>query len=521
MAEYDRNDDQVVVVIGSGAAGGTLANSLCQAGIDVVLLESGPAVSPDEFIRDEWAGNDLLGWSEPRLATGSWAMDANYPGQPVWHSEAVGGTSLQWLGFSLRLLPEEMRAHSTYGAIDGASLIDWPVSPEELAPYYDKAETVMAVSGTNGLGHNPMSANTRRLADGAKAVGYTQFGPSPLAIVAEEHDGRGPSMQDGFTIQGDRSRAKWATTYIEIPAALATGRLDLRPNCRATLIEADGDTVRAVLYRDADGNLIRQATRFAVIAANSIESPRLLLASANNAHPNGLANSSDMVGRCYMRHMMGTVWSAFDEPVHMNRGESMTGFVTDELRHNPARGFSGGYYIEQNAISLPAMAKLLGPQLWGRDLTYALERYANMGGLIAIGEDLPQPSNRVTLASDRLDAFGVPLASIHYDDHPNDTAMRNHAYDAMEAIHRAAGANRCYRSPPFPATHNLGTVRMSSRPEDGVVDGLGIAHEVKNLMVSGGPIFPTSGAANPTMTIVALALRQADHLVERLKTNGR
>ncbi|WP_417586660.1 GMC family oxidoreductase [Pararhodobacter oceanensis] len=521
MAQFDRSDDQVVVVIGSGAAGGTLANSLCQAGIDVVLLESGPMVPAEEFIRDEWAGNELLGWNDRRLATGGWQMEESYPGQPVWHSEVVGGTSVQWLGVSLRMLPEELRARSTYGAIDGASLIDWPVDANELSSYYDRAEAIMAVSGTHGLPHNPMSENTRRIAVGSKAIGYMQFGPNPLAIVRDKHNGRGPSMQDGFSIQGDRARAKWSTAYTEIPAALATGRMDLRPNCRVVSIEADGDRVSAVLYRDANGQMIRQETRFVVVAANSIESPRILLASANSEHPSGLANGSDMVGRCYMRHVMGTLWSVFDEPVHMNRGESMTGLVADELYHNPERGFSGGYYIEQNAISLPAMARVLDPHLWGRDLTYALDHYASMGGMIAVGEDLPQLSNRVTLDTGKLDAFGVPLASIHYDDHPNDSAMRNHAYDAMEAIHRAAGATRCYRSPPFPATHNLGTVRMSSRPEDGVVDSFGIAHEVKNLMVSGGPIFPTSGAANPTLTIVALALRQADHLADRLKRSGR
>jgi len=210
----------------------------------------------------------------------------------------------------------------------------------------------------------------------------------------------------------------------------------------------------------------------------------------------------------------------FDEPVHMNRGEPMVGLVADEVRHDPSRGFVAGYYIETNAMSLPAMAVLLDPGLWGRDLASALENYACVAGMIAVGEDLPQRSNRITLMESELDGFGVPVARVHYDDHANDIRMRGHSYQKMTALHNAAGALRNYCSPPFPATHNLGTVRMSARAEDGVVNGWGIAHEVPNLMVAGGPLFPTSAAANPTLTIVALALRQAEYLVTALRGGG-
>ena len=168
-------------------------------------------------------------------------------------------------------------------------------------------------------------------------------------------------------------------------------------------------------------------------------------------------------------------------------------------------------------MSLPALAVLLRPGLWGTELAWALERYGNMAGLIAVGEDMPRATNAVSLHSDRVDKFGVPLAIVHYDDHPNDIAMRNHAYKAMTAIHEAAGAVRCYESPPFPATHNLGTLRMSSLPEDGVVDRNGKAHEVSNLFIADGSVFTTSGAANPTLTIVALAVRLGEHLAQLLK----
>lgn len=518
MTAFQRDDDRVVIVIGSGAAGGTIARELTQAGIDVVLMEAGRRIEPEEFVRDEWDGYQMLTWHDPRHASGTWRVAKDHPTHPVWHSQAVGGTTNQWMGVALRFRDHEFRARSTYGAVAGADLLDWPIGPEELAPYYDRAERIMGVSGLNGLRQHPPSNNFRKLEIGARAVGYKEIGLGPLAILAEALDGRGPSLQDGFTIQGDRSRAKWSTLYVDLPAAMITGHLELRSECRALAIETDAEgRACAVVYADPKGERRRQAGAFVVVAGNSVESPRLLLASRSGRFPLGLANGTDMVGRCYMRHVMATVWSVFDEPVHMNCGEPMIGIVGDEMRHEPSRGFSAGYYIETNAMSLPAMALLLEPGLWGRALSAKLESYAHMAGMIAVGEDMPQRTNRITLVDGTADRFGVPVASVHYDDHANDRDMRAHSYEAMTLIHKRAGAAERYHSPPFPATHNLGTLRMSARPEDGVVDGWGIAHEVSNLMVAGGPIFPTSGAANPTLTIVALALRQAEHLVAGLR----
>lgn len=518
MSKFDLSDDRNVTIIGSGAAGGTLADVLTAAGVSVILLEAGREITPDEFVRDEWAGAEMFAWSDERRSSGSWRLGRDYPTRPVWHSKALGGTSMEWMGVCLRFRDHEFRPRETYGDVAGADLIDWPISPEDLAPYYDEAERRMMVAGLNGLPQHPPSRQWRLFEKGAAAAGYNDIIRSPLAMLAEQHGDRGPNTQDGFTLHGDRSKSKWSTSYVEIPRALATGRLDLRTKCRATEIETDTTgRVSAVIYVDEQGQRRRQATRFAIVAGNSIESPRLLLASRSGRNPNGLANGSDMVGRCYMRHVMGSVWSIFDKPVFMNRGEAMTGLVCDTVAHDPARGFAAGYYLQLNAISLPAVATALEPALWGRDLTYALERYASMSGVIVMGEDLPVKSNRITLAEGTMDRFGVPLANVHSDEHPNDTKMRNHAYKAMTALHAAAGAERSYETPPFPSTHNLGTLRMSQRPEEGVVNQWGIAHEVKNLMVAGGPIFTSSAAANPTLTIVALALRQAEAILTQLK----
>ena len=514
----DLDDDHAVIVIGTGAGGATVAKVLCDSEINVIALEAGPQIEAEEFVQDEWTSYRTLSWDDERIAAGSWNVARDHPTSPIWHCRVVGGSTVHWLGVALRMGEDEFRSLSTYGPIKGADLLDWPIGLSELCPYYERAEKIMGVTGTNGRPRQPVNNNYKVMHAGATRAGYKRIGRGRLAINAAPYDGRPASRQDGFTLQGDRSQAKWCTSYIEIPRALATGRLDLRPQSRVIQIEHDrSGRIVAVVYVDAAGNRRRQRCRAVVVAGNSIESPRLLLHSASGRFPMGLANGSGHVGKHYMRHVMGTLWSVFEKSIHFHRGETMPGLVADESSHNPERGFVGGYYIELNAMSLPALAVLLRPGLWGTELAWALERYSNMAGLIAIGEDMPRATNAVILHSDRFDRFGVPLAVVHYDDHPNDTAMRNHAYKAMTAIHEAAGAVRCYELPPFPATHNLGTLRMSSLPEDGVVDRNGKAHEVSNLFVADGSVFTTSGAANPTLTIVALAVRLGEHLAELLK----
>ncbi|MEL6992985.1 MAG: GMC oxidoreductase, partial [Pseudomonadota bacterium] len=177
--------------------------------------------------------------------------------------------------------------------------------------------------------------------------------------------------------------------------------------------------------------------------------------SASSMFPDGLANSSGQVGRNYMRHMTGSVYAVFDKPVRMWRGTTMAGIITDESRHDPSRGFVGGYELETLSIGLPFMAAFLNPGAWGREFTAAMDGYENMAGMWIVGEDMPQESNRVTLHPDVKDQHGQPVPNVHFDDHPNDIAMRNHAYKQGMAIYDAVGATQTYPTPPYPSTHNL------------------------------------------------------------------
>jgi len=338
-----------------------------------------------------------------------------------------------------------------------------------------------------------------------------------MAVNSEPRDGRAACQQSGFCFQGCKFGAKWSTLYTEIPKGEDTGKLEVRANAQVLKIEHnEAGKISGVVYADAKGVEHRQKARIVCVAGNSIESPRLLLNSASNKFPDGLANSSGQVGKNYMRHTTGSVYGIFEKPVHMNRGTTMAGIITDESRHDPSRGFAGGYELETLALGLPFMAAFLDPGGWGREFSSALDMYDHMAGMWIVGEDMPQEKNAITLHANLKDKFGLPIPDVHFDDHPNDTAMRNHAFGRGQALYDAVGAVRTFPTPPYPSTHNLGTNRMSEKPRDGVVNKWGQAHDVANLFVSDGSQFTTGAGENPTLTIVSLALRQADYIADQM-----
>jgi choline dehydrogenase-like flavoprotein len=519
-AKFELNDDSVVVVIGSGAGGGTLSNELAQKGVKVVLLEAGGRHEIEDFSNDEWGMFSQISWLDKRTTSGSWRVAKDFSGLPAWIVKAVGGSTVHWAGASLRFQEHEFKVKSTYGDIPGANLLDWPISLAEMEPYYERAEDKMGVTGTHGIPRLPGNNNFRVLAAGAKKLGYKDFHTGNMAINSQPRDGRGACQQIGFCFQGCKSGAKWSTLYTEIPKGEATGNLEVRPSSQALQIQHnDAGKVTGVLYADKDGNQHVQKARVVAVAGNSIESPRLLLNSASAKFPDGLANSSGQVGKNYMRHMTGSVYAIFDKRVHMYRGTTMAGIIKDEAENKPERGFVGGYEMETLSLGVPFMAAFLDPGAWGRDFSSAMEGYANMAGMWLVGEDMPQEKNAITLHATEKDQYGLPVPNVQFDDHPNDIAMREHAYKQGSAVYDAVGAVRTFRTPPYPSTHNLGTNRMSEKPSEGVVNKHGQSHDIANLFISDGSQFTTGAAENPTLTIVALAIRQADYVADRMSKN--
>ena len=423
MASINFNDDSAVVIIGSGAGGGTLANELCQKGIKCVVLEAGARQSPQSFVNDEWKSFGQLAWLDPRTTSGTWRVAKDFSGLPAWICKTVGGSTTHWAGASLRLQEHEFRVKTVYGELKGANLLDWPVTLKELEPYYAKAENKMGVTRTNGIPGLP----------------------------------------------GNK-----------------------------------------------DGKEQRQAARVVCVAGNSIETPRLLLLSDSHMFPDGLANSSGQVGRNYMRHMTGSVYAMFKDPVHMYRGTTMAGIIRDESFFNPRRGFVGGYEMETLSLGLSFMPAFLDPGAWGADYASWFDNYTHMAGMWLVGEDMPRETNRITLNGAVRDKWGSPVANVHFDDHENDIVMRNHAFTQGERVYQAAGATKTYRTPPYPSTHNLGSCRLSANPRDGVANKWGQTHDIPNLFISDGSQFTSGGAENPTLTIVTLAIRQADYIAKQM-----
>jgi len=516
-APFKLDDDSVVVVIGTGAGGGVLANELAQKGVKVVALEAGGRYLPADYTNDEWDSFGQLAWTDPRTTSGDWRVSKDFSGLPAWIVKAVGGSTVHWAGASLRIQEHEFKAKTTYGDIAGANLLDWPISLKELEPYYDKAEKKLGVTRTNGIPGLPGSNNYKVFEAGAKKLGYKKVHTGRMAVNSQPNDERHACQQTGFCFQGCKFGAKWSSAYTDIPRGEATGNLEVREHCHVAKIEHDKDgKVNAVVYFDKDGKEQRQKARVVSVAGNSFESPRMLLNSGSSLFPDGMANSSGMVGKNYMRHMTGSVFAAFDKPVKMWRGTTMAGIITDESRHDTSRGFAGGYEMETLSLGLPFMAAFLNPGAWGREFSTALDSYENMAGMWLVGEDMPQESNRVTLNHDVKDKWGLPVANVHFSDHPNDIAMRKHAYQQGQAIYESVGATRTFPTPPYPSTHNLGTNRMSAKASDGVVNKWGQTHDIKNLFISDGSQFTTGASENPTLTIVALAIRQAEHIASEM-----
>jgi choline dehydrogenase-like flavoprotein len=513
LVQHDLNDDSVVVIVGSGAGGGTLANELTHKGMKVVLLEAGARQSPATFINEEWPAFNQLAWLDKRTTSGTWRIAKDFPNLPAWICKTVGGTTTHWAGASLRFQPHELKAKTVYSGITGANLLDWPLTLAELEPYYAKAETKMGVTRTNDIPGLPGNNNFKVMYNGAVKVGYKTCTTGRMAINSRPRDGRSSCWQLGFCFQGCKSGAKWSTLYTEIPKAEKTGRLDLRSESMALKVQHnDQGKVTGVLYADKDGNHHLQKARVVCVAANSIESPRLLLNSASSKFPQGLANSSGQVGRNYMRHTTGSVFGIFKEPVHYYRGTVMAGIIQDEAELNLKRGFTGGFEFETISLGLAFTAAFLDPGAWGKDYTSMLEGFPNMAAMWIVGEDMPQESNAVTLNTSEKDKWGLPIPNVHYDDHPNDLAMRQYAYKQGAALYDAVGAQKTIEVPPYPSTHNLGTCRMSNSPRDGVCNKFGQTHDIKNLFISDGSQYTTSCAENPTLTIVTLAIRQADYI---------
>ncbi len=515
-AQFDLQDPSPVVIVGSGAGGGTLGFELARRGVGVVCLEAGPRLSTADFRNDREVMNAKLGWFDRRVGSGN--VD---PRSPANHCKTVGGTTVHWSAISLRLQAHEWRTRSTYGAIAGANLLDWPTTHDEMQPWYALAEKKMGVAGAeaSGLPRLPGNNNYKVLEYGARKLGYRQISTGNMAINSQPYDGRPACRQIGFCTSGCIIMAKWSTLYVDVPRAEQSGHFELRADCHVSRIEHDAaGKVSGVVYRSAQGVEERQRARVVCVAGNAIGTPRLLLLSSSALFPHGLANFSGQVGRNYMMHTLETAYGFMPGEVRCDRGTEQAGIVMDEAAHRGDSGFAGGFLLQTIPARGPlGLARGARRGAWGRDYAHDIESYRNVAGTFILGEDLPQEGNAVTLEEGVSDQHGLPVAHVHRVDHPNDSALRARGVQAARAVYEAAGARKVLvRGAPYRASHNMGTCRQSRLARDGVCDTHGRCHDVRNLFIADGSQFTSSAAENPTLTIVALAMRQADYIARML-----
>ena len=283
--KYALDDASVMVVIGSGAGGGTLSNELAQKGVDVVCLEAGSRMTLADVENDPPLMNTRMGWNDKRI------------GPPVWLCKTVGGTTMRWSGITPRIQEHEFRARSTYGQLEDSSLIDWPLTLEELAPYYDKAENKMGVTGTHGIPPSFENNNYKVLKAGGEKIGYKEITSTRTGINSAARDGRPGCLQIGFCNSGCKIGAKWSTLYTEVPKAETTDHFELRTGAMVVKINHDDSgKVTGVVYVDGAGNTLEQKARAVAVAGNVVETTRLLMNSASSKFPDGLGNSTGNLG---------------------------------------------------------------------------------------------------------------------------------------------------------------------------------------------------------------------------------
>ena len=529
-----RSEEPVdVLVVGAGAAGAAFAWSLAETRMNILCLEQGDWMDPARYPSTgmDW---ELRGIGDFALSPNARRRPEDYPvndaASPIAVSmfNAVGGSTILYAGHYPRLHPSDFRSRT----LDGVGA-DWPLSYAQLEPWYALNDRRVGVAGLAGdpayppkevpLPPVPLGPLGETVACGFNRLGW-HWWPSDSAIATLPYEGRAPCVNLGPCITGCAQGAKASSDVTYWPAALRSGvRLATRCRVREILLRPDG-LADGVVYFDARGVERRQRAEIVVLACNGIGTPRLLLNSRSARFPDGLANRSGLVGRNLMFHPYAMVNGVFDERLGGYKGPTGCGLMSQEFYETDlARGFVRGYSFELlrgvGPISTALWGMSLGQVPWGagHHEAYA-ELFDHSAGLLAICEDLPERENRVTLDPELTDDHGIPAPRIEYRLGENSLRMLEHGVARAREVLEAAGARRTFAESPLRVAgwHLMGTARMGDDPATSVVNAWGRCHDVRNLFVVDGSLFPTAGAVNPTCSIQALALYVADAIKQRL-----
>jgi choline dehydrogenase-like flavoprotein len=535
-ARFQPSDLVDFVIVGSGAAGGILAKELSTAGFTVVVLEQGPRLTEADFDHDEFGvfsqyhnTNSLLTQPQTFRAT---AHEEAKKALPLTYGRLVGGSNAHFTANFWRLHPSDFNEASRLGGVPGTGLMDWPITYEELEPYYTKAEWELGVSGEPGpfdaprsrpypMPPLPVKSSGVLMEHGARALGLHPQ-PTPMAINSQPYNGRLACQQCGFCYFFMCEYGAKSTSMVAmLPLAEATGRCEIRPNSYVARVDMNAQRrATGVVYFDAQKHLQRQRAKAVILSANGAETARLLLNSESSRFPNGLANSSGLVGKHLMINTYYSVHAQFEQPLNEYKGVQNTRMVHDFYDTDPQRGYYGGGGIDARFGDYPISFAIDGlpPEAptWGEGFARELaDKFTRTMCFAAHGTSLPLESNNITLDPHLKDAWGLPCMRVTYKDHPDD--LKSSAFLTARAaeIAQAAGALKWWTDPIEPqklAVHLLGTCRMGNDPHTSVVDRYHRTHDVKNLFLCDGSSMVTSSRGQPTETIAALAFRAGEHI---------
>jgi choline dehydrogenase-like flavoprotein len=520
-----------VLIVGAGASGAAVAWSLVDTKMRILCLEQGDWVNPADY---PTTGRDWESRSEFGTSPNTRGRDTDYPVNDsespikVANFNGVGGGTVLYMAHFPRFHPSDFRTSTLDGVAD-----DWPIDYATLEPFFAENDRMMGVAGLAGdpavpakdglLPPVPLGKLGETVAAGFNELGW-HWWPSESAIATEPFQGRDKCVNLGPCSSGCAQGAKSSTDITYWPEAIRRG-VELRTRCRVREVTVnDKGMATGVIYYDADGVEHEQKAEMVIVACNGIGTPRLLLNSKSTQFPDGLANSSGLVGKNLMMHAMAVVQGVFPDRLQGYMGPIGCSVWSKEFYEtDAARGYARGYTMEILRGSGPvgaAMGGMMSGALpWGADHHNAYEQmFDRSASICAVGEDLPEEHNRVVLDPDLVDSDGIPAAKLLYTLGENSKKLVEHAGTRAQEVLRAAGA--VYVSPIISSGvtsgHFMGTARMGTDPGRSVVNEWGRSHDVKNLFIIDSSIFVTSGGVNPTSTLQAVALYVADSIKNRL-----
>jgi choline dehydrogenase-like flavoprotein len=526
-----------VCIVGSGAAGGFMAKELCEGGAKVVMLEGGKEVDPSDLLSHKWPYelpySGLRREKQAYFYQGDVATSIRYEAQSNVHvdrARVLGGRTMHWNAVSLRYAPQDFREWTLAGIED-----DWPLSYEELAPYYERVEQIIGVCGNNdGLeilpGGNhylpplPWRCSEHILKRATDALKIPLISVRK-AVLTKPYDDRPACHHCGHCMDGCDASAIFTSPGCTLPKAAATGNFTLRQNAlaREILVDSEG-RARAVSFVDTTTKSTEEIkARIVVVCCGTVESARLLLNSVSPQHPGGLGNSSGVIGhylhghsnapvQIYLKELQGT------KPINQDGATDHVYIPRFDYR-DAKRGYSGGYAFQVNYDSymFPRHARLLkGYGLEFKRRVRAMQPgYMILGG---VGKSMAVKQNYVSVDKSQVDAHGIPIPVVHFQFTDNDILVWKGMKNGLQQIVSKLSGDVFLdesNSPSGLASHEVGTVRMGKDPKTSALNGFCQSHDVKNLFVTDGSGFTTSSEKNPTLTIMALSMRAAEYMIKQ------